>query len=154
MTVGSCVMNHDGSVLTWSGSSRCRDIPMGTSFSASSDGLNTPNSVTIPPVISDAGVTSKAGFQQLIPKNNKQKKPHKLIVYEFVNAYAYVRVRASMHTQCIHNHIASVKKKPSVPGAATETPLKWVISSWGLSSMWMSFPVSRCGSNVVVGQAT
>lgn len=99
MTVGSCVMNHDGSVLTWSGSSRCRDITMGTSFSASSDGLNTPNSVTIPPVISDAGVTSKAGFQQLIPKNNKQKKPHKLIVYEFVNAYAYVRVRASMHTQ-------------------------------------------------------
>lgn len=149
MTVGSCVMNHDGSglVLTWSGSSRCRDITMGTSFSASSDGLNTPNSVTIPPVISDAGVTSKAGFQQLIPKNNKQKNPHKLIVYAFVNAYAYVR-------PCIHNHINSVKKKPSVPGAATETPLKWVISSWGLSSMWMSFPVSRCGSNVAVGQAT
>lgn len=98
MTVGSCVMNHDGSgpVLTWSGSSRCRDITMGTSFSASSDGLNTPNSVTIPPVISDAGVTSKAGFQQLIPKNNKK---HKSIVYEYVNAYAYMRVRAPMHTQ-------------------------------------------------------
>lgn len=150
MTVGSCVMNHDGSgpVLTWSGSSRCRDITMGTSFSASSDGLNTPNSVTIPPVISDAGVTSKAGFQQLIPKNNKQKNPHKLIVYEML-----MRTCACVRP-CIHNHIASVKKKPSVPGAATETPLKWVISSWGLSSMWMSFPVSRCGSNVVVGQAT
>jgi hypothetical protein len=31
-------------------------------------GLNTPNSVIIPPVISSPGVTSNAGFQQLIPE--------------------------------------------------------------------------------------
>lgn len=47
---------------------------MGTSFSSSSAGLNTPNSVTIPPVMSDPGVTSKAGFQQLIPANTQPKK--------------------------------------------------------------------------------
>ena len=37
-------------------------------FCCSSDGLNTPNSVIIPPVISSPGVTSNAGFQQLIPE--------------------------------------------------------------------------------------
>ena len=47
---------------------------MGTSFSSNSAGLNTPNSVTIPPVMSDPGVTSKAGFQQLIPANTQPKK--------------------------------------------------------------------------------
>lgn len=144
-------MNHDGSgdVLTWSGSSRCRDMTMGTSFSANSDGLNTPNSVTIPPVISDDGVTSKAGFQQLIPKNNKRT----YVYCVWICKWICIRVRACVRP-CTHNYIASVREKPSVPGAAIETPLKWVISSWGLSSMWMSFPVSKWGSNVVVGQAT
>lgn len=37
-------------------------------FCCSSDGLNTPNSVIIPPVMSSPGVTSNAGFQQLIPE--------------------------------------------------------------------------------------
>lgn len=36
-------------------------------FSSNSEGKNTPNSVINPPVISSAGVTSNAGFQQLIP---------------------------------------------------------------------------------------
>ena len=34
-------------------------------------GVTTPNSVTMPPVMSDAGVTSNDGFQQSMPKNNE-----------------------------------------------------------------------------------
>ena len=43
------------------------------SCARSSAGLKTPNSVTIPPVMRDAGVTSNAGFQTPIPDGNANK---------------------------------------------------------------------------------
>ena len=45
----------------------CAAFNTAVSLCSNSDGVKTPNSVTMPPVISSAGVTSNAGFQQLIP---------------------------------------------------------------------------------------
>ena len=45
------------------------DLRACDTFTSNSTGVNTPYSVTIPPVISAAGVTSKAGFQQLTSVN-------------------------------------------------------------------------------------